>query len=67
MNVWVAPVNAVEEARPVTEDNGRGIRIHFWTYNPSYITYLQDRDGDENWHVYARERRDGGEQGLDPV
>ena len=66
MNVWVAPVDAVEEARPVTEDNGRGIRIHFWTYNPSYITYLQDRDGDENWHVYAVNVETGESRDLTP-
>ena len=53
MNVWIAPVRGVEEARPVTEDKGSGMSIHFWTYNPSYVIYLQDREGDENWHVYA--------------
>ena len=66
MNVWVAPVDAVEEARPVTEDKGRGIRIHFWTYNPSYITYLQDRGGDENWHVYAVNVETGESRDLTP-
>lgn len=34
LNVWVGPVDAIEEASPVTEDKGRGISIHFWTYNP---------------------------------
>ena len=53
MNVWVGPVDAIEEARPVTEDKGRGGQDHFWTYNPRYVMYLQDRDGDENWHAYV--------------
>ena len=53
LNVWVAPVGAVEDARPVTQDTDRGIRMYVWTYNPGYLVYVQDRGGDEDWHVYA--------------
>ena len=53
MNVFVAPVDAIEDARPVTQDTDRGISIYFWTYNSDYLLYVQDRGGDENWHVYA--------------
>lgn len=66
MNVWVAPVDAIEEARPVTEDKGRGIRTYFWTYNPSYIMYLQDREGDENWHAYVVNVETGESRDLTP-
>ena len=66
MNVWVAPVDAVQEARPVTADKGRGIRIHFWTYNPCYVMYLQDRDGDENWHAYVVNVETGESRDLTP-
>ncbi len=66
MNVWVWPVDAIGESRPVTEDTGRGIRTHFWTYNPSYILYLQDREGDENWHVFAVEIETGESRDLTP-
>ena len=37
LNVWVAPVDAIQDARPVTQDTDRGIRLYFWTYNPGYI------------------------------
>ena len=66
MNVWVAPVDAVQEARPVTEDTDRGIRLYFWTYNPGYIMYVQDRAGDENWHVYAVDVESGETMDLTP-
>ena len=66
LNVWVAPVDVIEEARPVTGDTGRGIRVHFWTYNPCYVMYLQDRDGDENWHVYAVNVETGESRDLTP-
>ena len=53
LNVWVAPVDSIESARPVTEDTDRGIRMYVWTYNPAYLLYIQDRAGDEDWHVYV--------------
>ena len=66
MNVWVAPVDAIQDARPVTQDTGRGIRLYFWTYNPGYIMYVQDRAGDENWHVYAVDVESGETRDLTP-
>ena len=53
LNVWVAKTDAIGDARPITRDIHRGIRVYFWTYRPDHIMYLQDRDGDENWHVYV--------------
>ncbi|NIA14676.1 MAG: prolyl oligopeptidase family serine peptidase [Nitrospiraceae bacterium] len=53
LNVWVGPVDEPEAAKPVTEDRNRGIRIYFWAYTNAHILYLQDKGGDENWHVYA--------------
>ena len=53
LNVWVAPVDAIEDARPVTQDTDRGIRFYVWTYNPGHLVYVQDRAGEEDWHVYA--------------
>ncbi len=66
MNVWVAPVDEIDEAMPVTEDVGRGIRIYFWTFNPRYIMYLQDHVGDENWHAFAVNVETGESRDLTP-
>lgn len=52
LNVWVGPKDEPEAAKPVTHDTKRGIRSYFWAYNNRQIIYLQDKDGDENWHVY---------------
>lgn len=52
MNLWVAPSDKPETAKPVTNDRGQGIPIHYWTYSSDYILYTQDRDGDENTRVY---------------
>ena len=53
LNIWVAPAGDPGAARPVTNDTGRGIRLYGWTYNGDQLAYLQDRNGDENWHIYA--------------
>ena len=31
LNVWVAPVEAIGDAKPVTRDRGRGIRHYLWS------------------------------------
>ncbi|MBI2826927.1 MAG: S9 family peptidase [Planctomycetia bacterium] len=53
LNVWVGPASDPAAAQPVTQDKKRGIRIYFWAYTNKHVLYLQDNDGDENWHVYA--------------
>jgi dipeptidyl aminopeptidase/acylaminoacyl peptidase len=49
LNVWVGPADAPDQAKPVTHDKGRGIRM----YTNRHILYLQDKEGDENWRVYS--------------
>ncbi|MFM9957089.1 MAG: S9 family peptidase [Phycisphaerales bacterium] len=53
MNVWVAPVDNLDEAKAITKDTKRGIRSYFWAYNSTNILYIQDEGGDENWNVYS--------------
>jgi dipeptidyl aminopeptidase/acylaminoacyl peptidase len=52
LQVWVQTIGK-DDARMVTADKKRGIRIHLWTYAPDTLLYLQDNAGDENWHIYA--------------
>ena len=52
LNVWVGPASAPDQAQPITKDSKRGIRHHFWPYTNNYVLYVQDTDGDENWHLY---------------
>ncbi len=52
LNVWVASLNQAGEASQVTFDRKRGVRQYFWQANNRAILFLQDKDGDENWHVY---------------
>ena len=51
LQVWLRTVGR-EDDRQITADKKRGIRSFFWTYNPEQLIYLQDADGDENFHLY---------------
>ena len=53
LNVWVARRDDLQAARPMTHDTGRGIRLHTWACTNQHILYMQDKHGDENWHLYA--------------
>ena len=53
LNVWVAPMAAIGEARVITRDKKRGIRFYAWAYNSQHIIYMQDEGGSEDWHIYA--------------
>ena len=53
LNVWVAPASDPNDARAVTSDAKRGIPFYVWTHNPDYLLYVQDSEGDEDWHIYA--------------
>ena len=52
LQVWVQTLGK-EDARQVTRDPKRGIQVHLWAFAPDTLLYLQDHDGDENFHVYA--------------
>src|SRR6516164_8388873 len=48
LQVWVQTIGK-DDAKKVTADKKRGIRIHEWSYAPDTLLYLQDHDGDENY------------------
>src|SRR6266404_301116 len=56
LNVWVAPVGAAgvdwDQAKAVTEDTDRGVRVFAWARDGRHLLYLQDTGGDENWRLY---------------
>ena len=52
-NLWVkGRAEPFERARPLTAD-ARPISRYFWSHDGKYVLYVQDRGGDENFHVYA--------------
>ncbi len=52
LNIFVADIENLAGAKPVTNDTGRGIHTHTWCHDNKHILYLQDSDGDENFKIY---------------
>ncbi|MEN3046972.1 MAG: S9 family peptidase [Candidatus Hydrothermales bacterium] len=52
LNIWVKTVFK-EDDKPLTSEKHRGIRHYFWWYDSEKILYLQDFEGDENYHIYG--------------
>ena len=51
--VWVRGIEQEhEDAVCVTRDERRGIRTYHWTDSPRWLLYLQDTDGNEDWHLF---------------
>ncbi|MFB6273916.1 MAG: alpha/beta fold hydrolase [Salinibacter sp.] len=54
MNVWVKGVDEpFDAAEPVTADTTRPVSNFFWTQDSERILYVQDKGGNENFHIYA--------------
>lgn len=54
LNVWVQNLNGEDtEPHSVTSATDRPIRSYFWASNSRQIIFQQDRDGDENFRMYA--------------
>jgi len=66
MNIWIAPINKLDAARPLTASKDRPIRTVFWSPDSSMVMYIQDKAGDENFLLYGVDVRSGGERTLTP-
>ncbi|MGV8872800.1 MAG: alpha/beta fold hydrolase [Rhodococcus sp. (in: high G+C Gram-positive bacteria)] len=52
-NVWVRDIRGGHvDALCVTHDARRGISAFQWTDDSRWLLYLQDTDGNEDWHLY---------------
>ncbi len=54
LNIWVALKSDIAAAKPITDDNTRGIRTYVWAYDNDHILYMLDSNGDENFRVYSK-------------
>jgi dipeptidyl aminopeptidase/acylaminoacyl peptidase len=52
LQVWVRTVGKNDD-RAVTQDEKRGIRQYYWSYDNKHLLYMQDADGNEDFHLYA--------------
>jgi dipeptidyl aminopeptidase/acylaminoacyl peptidase len=53
LNVWVQSLDSdSDEPRCVTADANRSVFHYEWTDHARWLIYLQDTNGDENWHIH---------------
>lgn len=67
LNIWLAPVDKLSKAEPITDDKKRGIRQHYWADDGRHILFLQDEGGDENWRVYSVDVESRKQVDLTPI
>jgi dipeptidyl aminopeptidase/acylaminoacyl peptidase len=53
LNVWVAPIGAPNEARPLTAEKTRPIRTVYWAPDSTSLLFINDKGGDENFLLYG--------------
>jgi dipeptidyl aminopeptidase/acylaminoacyl peptidase len=66
LNVWIAPVGALDQARPLTTEAKRPVYDYFWAPDSQSILYQQDTDGDENFKLYGVNVVSGAQKVLTP-
>ncbi|QTK83047.1 Peptidase yuxL [Agrobacterium tumefaciens] len=67
MNIWVrtlGPERSGETVR-LTADSMRNIDGFCWTIDSKSILFVQDTDGDENWHLHRTEASGRGSKSID--
>jgi hypothetical protein len=52
LQVWVKTIGK-DDDKIMTADKKRGIRQYFWAEDNRTLLYMQDTDGDENFHIYG--------------
>ena len=67
LQVWVHPTDKkADDAVAVTQDPKRGIRQFFWAYDGKHLLYMQDKGGDENFHLFAVDVKEKKTRELTP-
>ncbi len=52
-NIWIKAIDEpFSAARPLTRDS-RPVPGYFWSQDSRFVLYVQDRDGNEDFHVWA--------------
>jgi dipeptidyl aminopeptidase/acylaminoacyl peptidase len=66
LQVWVKTVGQNDD-KIVTADKKRGIRQYVWAKDNRTLLYLQDSDGDENFHIYGVDLQSGNVRDYTPI
>lgn len=70
LNIFVRNIDQMANWDPndgqrLTAEENRNIDSFFWSPDAAFILYLQDGDGDENWHLHRAEVAGGAPDPVD--
>lgn len=66
LNIWVKGFDEpFDAARPMSADTTRPVFRYGWTRDGKYLLYIQDKGGNENFHVYVIDPAEKLEEGQD--
>ncbi|WP_394847121.1 S9 family peptidase [Pendulispora brunnea] len=66
LNAWVAPASDPTAAKVVTHERTRPVREVRWAETSEHVLYQNDKNGDENFHVFVVDLKTGQEKDLTP-
>ena len=64
LNVFVAPLSAPDQAKPMTDEHGRPVADYWWSPDSAQILYATDNGGDENYQLYGVDVASGARRAL---
>src|SRR5262245_15264863 len=67
LNLWVAPLDRIEEARPVTRVTDRNLGPWIvWMRDHRHVVFFRETAGDENWRAWRADLESGDVRPLTP-
>jgi dipeptidyl aminopeptidase/acylaminoacyl peptidase len=74
-NLFVAPIESIESARPLTKFTDSGVRatdvsgavLYRWHYDSAHIIFPKDYEGDENWDIHIVDVNTAEVRNLTPL
>jgi dipeptidyl aminopeptidase/acylaminoacyl peptidase len=67
LNLWVAPIDRIDEARPVTGVTDRNLGPWIlWMHDNRHVVFFREAAGDENWRAWGVDLQTGEVRPLTP-
>ena len=67
LNLWVAPIDRIDDARPVTAVTDRNIGPWIvWLHDNRHVVFFREAAGDENWRAWRVDLQTGDGRPLTP-
>jgi dipeptidyl aminopeptidase/acylaminoacyl peptidase len=67
LNLWVGPIERIEDARPITKATDRNLGPWIvWMHDNQHVLFFRDKAGDENWCTWVIDLESGDVRALTP-